>query len=150
MKRVSIVALLLLAACASQQGEVITPAPTIEIAQIYGPSDVPYSRGQTSIMGEYAFRIRNNADTPFTLRRIELSSVGGGTVALRREDRAFNRTINPGSAEIVNMTARVYFLTMSSGSPTTEPLTVRAVLYFESPRGAFRKIITKNIGQFPG
>lgn len=149
MKRALIVAVLFLGACASSQNEVVKPPPQIDVVQVYGPSDIPYSRGQESVLGEYAFRVANPANVPITLRRIELSSLGGGTIALRREDRAFTRTINPGSAEVVSVNARVYFRTTSSGSPTNEPLTIRAVLYFDSPNGSFRRIITRNIGQFP-
>lgn len=149
MKRALIVAVVFLCACASSQKEVVNPPPKIDIVQVYGPADIPYSRGQDSVLAEYAFRIENPSNVPITLRRIEMSSVAGGTIALRREDRAFTRTINPGSAEVVSINARVYFRTMSSGSPTNEPLTIRAVLYFESPNGTFRKIITRNIGQFP-
>lgn len=149
MKRAAVVAVLFLGACASSQNEVVNPPPQIDVVQVYGPADIPYSRGQDSVLGEYAFRIENKADVPITLRRIELSSLAGGTIALRREDRAFNRTVNPGSAEVVSVNARVYFRTTSSGSPTNEPLTIRAVLYFESPKGSFRRIITRNIGQFP-
>lgn len=149
MKRALIVAVLFLGACASSQNEVINPPPQIDVVQVYGPADIPYSRGQESVLGEYAFRIENKANVPITLRRIELSSLAGGTIGLRREDRSFTRTINPGSAEVVSVNARVYFRTTSSGSPTNEPLTIRAVLYFESPNGSFRRIITRNIGQFP-
>ena len=151
MKRALIVvALLLVGACSSSsQTSVVNPPPEIDVVQVYGPSDLPYSRGQDSVMGEYAFRVANNANIPITLRRIELSSMGGSTIALRREDRAFNRTVNPGSAEVVSVNARVYFRTGVSGTPTNEPLTIRAILYFESPNGAFRRIITRNIGQFP-
>ena len=148
MKRALIVTLLVAAACASSDN-VVSPPPEIEIVQVYGPANIPYSRGQDSTMGEYAFRVTNKANIPITLRRIELSSIGGTTIALRREDRAFNRTVNPGSAEVVSLLARVFFLSSSSGSPTNEPLTIRAVLYFESQNGSFRKIVTKNIGQFP-
>lgn len=151
MKRTPLgLAVLLLAACSSSQDSVVNPPPEIEIQQVYGPSDIPYSRGQDSVIGEYAFRVRNVADIPITLRRIELSSIGGGTIALRREDRSFHRTVNPGSAEVVSVNPRVYFRTMGSGSPTNEPLTIRAVLYFDSPKGSFRRILTRNIGQFPG
>jgi hypothetical protein len=149
MKRALLPAILLLAACASSKNAVVSPLPEIDVVQVYGPADIPYSRGQDSVMAEYAFRVRNGANVPITLRRIEMSSLTGGTIALRREDRAFNRTVNPGSAEVVSLTARVYFRTTSSGSPTNEPLTIRAVLYFESANGSFRRIITRNIGQFP-
>jgi hypothetical protein len=149
MKQALVVAILFLAACASSQDTVVKPPPEIEIAQLYGPSDIPYSRGQSSTIAEYAFRITNNADVPITLRRIDLSSVAGGTIALRREDRSFNKTINPGSAEVVSINPRVYFTTTGGGTPTNEPLTLRAIVYFDSPNGSFRRIMTRMISQFP-
>ena len=46
--------------------------------------------------------------------------------------------------------AYVVFTSDSSGSPTREPLTLRATLNFDSPKGHFNKIVQKMIGQFPG
>jgi hypothetical protein len=151
MRHALIASLLLLAACASatQDDAPVSPPPAILIEQTYGPSNIPYSRGTTSIIGEYAISVQNPADVPITLRRVDLQSVGGATIAMRREDRSFDVTVNPGSVETVKLSPRIYFTSTGSNSPTNEPMTVRAVIHFESPKGAFRRIITKTISQFP-
>jgi len=45
--------------------------------------------------------------------------------------------------------AIVYFTSDLSGTPTREPLTLRATLHFDSPKGSFNRIVQKMIGQFP-
>lgn len=150
MKRTATVALLLLAACASSQKGPVDPPPEISIIQIYGPSDLNYSRGVSSIEAQYGIQITNPSTDPIKLKHVTLESTGGGTIALRREDRAFNDEVPPGQTAQVTMNARVYFTSDMSGSPTREPLTVRATLRFDSPKGPFSKIVQKMIGQFPG
>ena len=85
MKRIAIFALVLLAACSSTTYPV-TP-PDVEIVQIYGPSNLDFSRGVSSIDAEYGIQIKNNATDPITLKHVTLESVAGTTIVLRREDR---------------------------------------------------------------
>ncbi len=150
MKRIGCSILLLaLAACGSSGTAPIAP-PDVEIVQIYGPSDVNYSRGTSSVNAQYGLQITNRAGEPITLKHVTLQSVGGGTIAMRREDRAFNNEIPPGQTGQAVVNALVYFTSDISGSPTREPLTLRATLNFDSPKGKFNRIVQKMIGQFPG
>ena len=149
MKRATILSILLLAACATSQDAPVNPAPDVLIEQTYGPANIPYSRGTNSIVGEYAISVQNKADVPITIKRVDLQSVGGTTIAMRREDRAFDVSVNPGSVETVKLNPRMYFTSTGSSAPSNEPLTVRATIHFDSPNGTFRRIVTRTISQFP-
>ena len=118
--------------------------------QIYGPSDLNYSRGISSVDAQYGLQITNPSSDPIILKHVTLESVGGSSIAMRREDRAFNNEIPPGQTGQAVVNARVFFRSDNSGSPTREPLTLRATLNFDSPKGSFNRIVQKMIGQFPG
>lgn len=155
MKRIAFyVLLVVIAGCASSSSSSsakspVTP-PTVDIVQIYGPADLNYSRGISTIDAQYGLAITNTASDPITLKHVTLESVGGGTIRMRREDRAFNNEIPPGQTGQAVVTARVFFQSDNSGSPTREPITLRATLSFDSPKGTFNRIVQKMIGQFPG
>lgn len=150
MRKIAAVALVLLAACASSSKSTapVTP-PDVNIAQVYGPSDLPYSRGVSSVNAEWAIQVTNKADVPITLTHISLQSVGMGTMAMRREERSYQAVVPPGATGEVRLSAQLYFTSDSSGSPTREPLTLRATMNFDSPKGKFVKIKQQNLSQFP-
>jgi hypothetical protein len=152
MKRIAVCVLLLaVAACTSSHASYpVNPPPVVEIIQIYGPSDVNYSRGMSSVEAQYGLQITNPSTDPITLKHVTLESVGGSSIAVRREDRSFNNEIPPGQTGQAVVNARVYFRSDNSGSPTREPITMRATLSFDSPKGKFNRIVQKMIGQFPG
>lgn len=149
MRRAAIALALLALACASSQ-----PADgnqlDIELVQVYGPSDLGIVRGSSAMQIEYAVRIANRSAQPVTLRRISLQSVGSGAYQLRPEEQSYTVMIPPDTSESVRLTARGYFSGTASGDASREPVTLRAILYFEAAAGPFRRIITQNIGQFPG
>ncbi|HSP14504.1 MAG TPA: hypothetical protein VLV78_07125 [Thermoanaerobaculia bacterium] len=148
MKPLVVCALLVLPACSTTTYPVMPP-PEIEIVQLYGPSDVPYSRGVSSVEAQYGVQITNPSADPVTLTHVSLQSVGNSTLAMRSEERGFNNVIPPGQTGQAVINARVYFTSDSSGSPTREPLTIRATLSFNSPKGSFTRIVQKNLSQFP-
>ena len=152
MKRIALcVLLLVVASCQStSHNSPVSPVPEVEIIQIYGPSDLNYSRGISSVDAQYGLQITNPSSDPIILKHVTLESVGGSSIALRREDRAFNNEIPPGQTGQAVVNARVFFRSDSSGSPTREPITLRATLNFDSPKGSFNRIVQKMIGQFPG
>jgi hypothetical protein len=151
MKRIAAVStLFILAACSSSKTYPVMPPPEIDLVQLYGPADLNYARGTNSIEAQYGVQIRNPSTDPITLKHITLESVAGTTIVVRREDRSFNNEIPPGQVGQAVVNARVYFTSDLSGSPTREPLTLRATLHFDSPKGPFNRIVQKVIGQFPG
>lgn len=152
MKRIAFcVLLVVIGSCASSpHNSPVTPLPVVDVVQIYGPSDINYSRGISSVDAQYGLEITNPSTDPITLKHVTLESVGGGSIRMRREDRAFNNEIPPGQTGQAVVNARVFFQSDNSGSPTREPITLRATLSFDSPKGPFNRIVQKMIGQFPG
>ncbi len=139
---------LLLAACAHQQNVKILE-PEIALVQLNGPVDVGYATGPTQV--QFGARIANRSSEPITLRRIEIQSVGTGSYQLRREAFPFNEKIGPGQFSNVTFWAHAYAYSMSRDrQPSAEPVTVRSILYFESPAGNFHQIVSRYIDQFPG
>jgi hypothetical protein len=148
MRTISAVLLVALCACSSTDPNDNRVKPEIQIVELYGPSDLRYARGQNTLDAEYGFRIANRSAEELTLRRIDLSSTGSGAYVIRREDRAFNSIIPADTYGDVRMNARVFFNSRPDGTTSTEPVTIRAVLYFDSPSGSFRQILIRNLGQF--
>ncbi len=142
-----VAALLLLAACGTAK-DVNIAKPQIDLVQLYAPGDLQFARGPGEILAEFGFRIANRAAQPITLKRIELSSIGSGSYVLRRENRGFKQEIPPGGVAEVTMTARAYYNASSLGQISNEPVLLRAVVYFDSPEGSFRQILSRQIEQF--
>lgn len=149
MRKQAIVVLLasaLLTACATRSKVQVT-RPEVELVQLVGPGDVAMGSGPMQI--QFGLRVANRASEPITLRRVELSSVGTGAYVLRREFHPFNQLIRPEQYEDVTFWARGYVFGRRF-DPSREPVTVRAILYFDSPDGSFQQIVQKNLDQFGG
>ena len=139
---------LLAAACAHQQNAKILE-PEISIVQLNAPVDVGYATGPTQV--QFGARVANRSAEPITLRRIEIQSVGTGSYQLRSEAFPFNEKIEPGKFSEVKFWAHAYAFAMGRDrQPSAEPVTVRSILYFDSPAGSFHQIVSRYIDQFPG
>jgi hypothetical protein len=149
MKQLTIAALLLFAACASSNDKVNIAKPELELVQLVAPANVGYATGPTQI--QFGLRAHNNAAEPITIRRIDIQSVGTGAYELRRDSFRFDRTIQPNESGDVTFWAHAFaYATDRSGTPWSEPVTVRAVIRFDSPAGPFQQIVTRYITEFPG
>lgn len=151
MKRLAFLALLALAAvsCSSSNGNKNANLlrPEIAIEQLVGPADLGYPGGQVDI--QYEVTVGNRSAEPITLRRIEVSSIGGGAYRLRRESYPFNATLGGNQQGSIQFWAHA----LQAGPVfrgSTEPVTLRAILYFQSPAGSFQQIVMKSLGQFGG
>jgi hypothetical protein len=143
---VAVVAVLILAACASSHGPADTRLkPEIHLEQVVGPADLGYPGGAIDV--QYEIQITNHAQEPMTLRRVEVRSVGGGAYRLRPETYRFNDTATPGNFIAVRFWAHAY-QAGAFGRGSTEPVTLRAILYFDSPSGGFQHILLKELTQF--
>ncbi len=146
MKRIaSVLALVALAACSSSHGPDTRIRPEIHLEQAVGPADLGYPGG--SIQVQYEVQITNHAQEPITLRRIEVRSMGGGAYRLRPEAYPFNEKVTAGNFVAVRFWAHA-FQAGAFGRGSTEPVTLRAILYFESPTGSFQEILLKELSQF--
>jgi hypothetical protein len=147
MKRTAIAALVLLAAACASSNNPNIPKPELNLEQLVAPADVGYATGATQI--QYALHALNKATEPIKLTRIEISSVGTGSYVLRRENLRFNTTIAPGTQEEVTFWVHAYaFATDPYHTPSNEPVTLRAIIYFDAPSGPFQQIVTKYLTQF--
>ncbi len=149
MRRMFCAAFLLLAACAHSKNDVEILKPEISLVQLNAPVDSGYATGPTQV--QFGARIANRSSEPITLRRIEMQSVGTGSYQLRREQFSFNEKIEPGQFGTVTFWVHAYaYPTGRDRRPSAEPVTVRGILYFESPAGSFHQIVSRYIDQFPG
>ena len=149
MRRILFSAALVLAAACASSNDVQILKPEIELLQLNAPVDVGYATGPTQI--QFETRIANRSQEPITLKRIEIQSVGSGSYVLRKEFFTYNEPIAPQQAASVKFWAHGYgFATDRGRTPSSEPVNVRSILYFDSPAGSFHQIVTRYINQFPG
>jgi len=149
MKRIFVLPLLLAALACAHQKDIGIIRPEINLVQLQAPVDVGYATGPTQI--QFEVRVANRSSEPITLKRIEIQSVGSGSYALRKEFFSYNETIKPEQFTSVKFWAHGYaFATGRDRMPSSEPVNLRGVIYFESPVGNFQQIVTRYIQQFPG
>jgi hypothetical protein len=148
MKRIIFLAAFVLAACSSTK-DVQILKPEINLLQLNAPVDVGYATGPTQI--QFEARIANRSQEPITLKRIEIQSVGTGSYILRKEFFTYNEPIAPDHFASVKFWAHGYgFATDRGRTPSSEPVNLRSIMYFDSPVGSFHQIVTRYISQFPG
>lgn len=125
----------------------VTPRPEVVLDQLVGPGDLGYPGGRVDI--QYQMSIVNPSNETVRLRYLDISSSGGGAYFIRRDTLRFNEEIGPGHHGAV--TFWVHALQAGSfGRGSNEPVTIRGIVHFESPRGPFHQMFIKEIGQFPG
>ena len=130
--------------CVSSARPESVAQPTLAIARIGGPSGSGVTRqlrGAFSL--SFALQVRNEADVPLGLYRVELESVGPGAYEIARVSQAFDRTIAPGATETVEMWA----VAVAGRSVTglEGPVTIRAIFHFEAEGETFREVLTRNL-----
>ncbi len=120
-----------------------TPALQIHLAQIGGSPDLYYFRGPVNV--QYRLQIANPTSQTYTLRRLNLSTIGPGAYRLRTGDSPMKHTIPPNSTITIQLStwanAAGGFLRGS------EPVDIRGIAYFEGPSGSFLKQFTEVIMQ---
>lgn len=150
MKRLAAAALCLIAfACSSSSGG-RTPGglakPEIQFGQLVGPAELGYPRGTFDV--QFGMRVTNKADQQITVRSIELQNVGvGGPYAVRTETYFFNKEVPAGQYVDLAFWAHAYGVGNAFAVDATAPVTVRGVVYFDSPAGTFRQVFVKNLQQ---
>jgi hypothetical protein len=131
-------------ACAGSGPKI--PPPEIEFVQLSGPAEQNYTPGDIEV--QYGLRIVNRATEPITLRNIQVQSVGlGGPYRLQPATYYFQREIRPATSEDVTFWAKAVAGGDAFAPDANAPITVRATVYFESPSGSFRRVLTKVLGQ---
>ena len=142
--------LLLAAACASskaQAGKPARPDVAIDVEQVVGPAQLNYPYGPMEV--QYEFLIQNPSAQPITLIRIDVSTLNtaGGPYLLRHDFYNVNKTIPANGADTVKLWAKAFGF--GRGMRENEPITLRAIAYFQSPSGTFQKIFIRELSQYP-
>ena len=149
MKRLPFALILILAAaCAtsSSQGGKRKPDPPIEIEQLVGPAELNYPRGPIEV--QYQLTIQNPTPQPITLTRVEVATLNsqGAAYTLRRDFYNVKKTIAPNATDAVTFWAKAFSYGRSMRD--TEPITLRTIVYFDSPEGNFQKIFMRELPQY--
>jgi hypothetical protein len=138
-----------LAACASsssQTGRQERVMPDVQLSELVGTQAMQMG-GPFDI--RYAVQVTNPAAEPITLRRIDVSSVGGGAYRLVRNlPVVVNTTIAPGETAQVAFWLHAYVTVMSGQMGSNEPVSLRVITFYDSPTGAFLKVTHTMLGQF--
>jgi hypothetical protein len=148
MRKALALSLLFFAACASRRATSPLTRPEIDIAQISAVAIA--ARNVTGpIPVRYAVRVANRAGEPITLKRIQSQSIGAGAYTLQPNSTPFNVTIAPERFhEVEFWTNAIVERTTISGA--NGPVTLRLVLHFESPAGAFEEIVVRQVNERTG
>jgi len=91
-------------------------------------------RGQGSTDLRFLITVKNRTDAPWTIERIALQSMGGGTYSMPVRTRAFDRVVAPGAAEEFEFWATVDLA--DDAILARAPITMRATLYAKNDERA--------------
>ena len=149
MKRLPLALILILAAaCASSKSQngKSKPDPPIEIEQVVGPAELNYPYGPVEV--QYQLTIQNPTSQPITVTRVAVATLNsqGAAYTLRRDFYNVKKTIAPNATDAVTFWAKAFSYGRSMRD--TEPITLRAIVYFDSPEGNFQKILMRELPQY--
>ena len=138
--------LFMTAACSSgtqlSQNAAHIPQPEITIIGRTDMTNIPTVAA--GVPAHFEFRIVNQADVPITLRRIDLDSLGGGSITIQAKNRQFNTTIAPHSVQSVDFLTTAFI--NDPGSFTgRSPVQIRAIAVFDSPQGSLQKVVQQQV-----
>jgi hypothetical protein len=147
MIRKSCLALVAIAAlsCASAAQKVANDAaeadaPQIEILQISPPSGgTTYFPGPTTI--SLQLRVGNPSSQPIKLRRLEIYSQGFGAYSIPHTTRTFEEVIPSGEGRAVQFWVNA----IARGSDLNAPVTVKASVFFDTPKGPTRQLVMQEV-----
>lgn len=127
-------------ACASGGGTgVRITDPEISIEHQVGPAQLNYPEGPFEL--QYAITITNRWTAPMTLTRVKVTSinVAGAAYSLRRDFYYVRATIAPGETRTSLFWAKA--TGYGRGARENEPITLRAIVHFETPAGTYQKVV---------
>ena len=143
---VAVSVLLIAAACTSgnQLSKNVAHIPQPEIT-IIGRTDMTnIPTVAAGVPAHFEFRIVNQADVPITLRRIDLDSLGGGSIGIQSKNRQFDTVIAPHSVQSVDFLTTA-FVNDPSSFAGRSPVQIRAVALFDSPEGSLQKVVQQQV-----
>ncbi len=145
----ALLAVVLFASCASSSGKPgpKIPEPGIGLEQVVGPAQLNYPYGPIEV--KFSLAVQNNAPHPITLIRVDVGSLNpqGGAYSLRRDFYNFRETIPANGQAAVSFWAKAF--SWGRSIRENEPVTIRGIVYFESPAGTFQKVFIRDLSQYP-
>lgn len=128
--------LALAAACSSTPRNDSSSPVAVQITPLNQSADVFYFPGPISL--QYQIAVSNPTDNTLTLRRLDLQSSGSGAYVVHTSS-PLNVTIKPKGT--TSVTVSTWGRSLGGFLHQSEPVILRATAYFNSPNGAFVKII---------
>lgn len=120
--------------------------PDVEIEQQVGPAELGWPYGPVDL--KYAVQVTNKWDQAMTVTRINVSTSNpaGAAYALRHD--YYNlaaTTIQPGETRTVEFWAHGF--SYGHSGRENEPITFRGIVYFDTPAGAYQKVLLRELPQ---
>ena len=146
-KTLVVLAALAMASCAAMQrtnsnGKVADPEVTLEQTSRV-PDAAEYSTGGLPV--SFRMHVTNHADVPITLKRVDISSIGGvGGFVVPPTSHPFATTIAPGGSDAVEFWAAGN-ATGQNVTGANEPVTVRVVATFDSSLGSLQNVTVQQV-----
>lgn len=122
------------------------PQPEFLFVQLVGPQELNWPVGELEV--QYGVRVVNRANIPIRLRQIELTPVGGeGAYVVLKQRYFFDQEIAAGNMKEFPFWAKATSDGRRYAINAQSPISVRAVAFFESESGKFRKVFTAHLSQ---
>ena len=137
MKRLAFVLLaIVISGCASGGDKPKGPEPQFDMYQV---GDHTFSLRYSGVQAVgFELTVTNPTTEPLTLRHIKFSTIGSGAYYVDQTPQFFNLDVPPRRTAVKAFSLRVYAQGGDIGS--REPVSLRAIVQFETPEGKFQKI----------
>jgi hypothetical protein len=153
MKRATLILIAIAAlSCASSDKNAKNDRVKLQLEQLVGASSVQ-SVGRFDV--QFGLQVENPTNEAVTLKSVELTQIGTGSYQIRRDPASgtgdryrFDQKIAPGQTQAVSFWVHAYQRLLPGSFGASEPVTVRALVYFDSPSGPFHQVVQKVLGQF--
>jgi hypothetical protein len=141
---------IILVGCASAAPQATAPLnePEIHISQLSNISDAArHISGGMSV--QYRVDVTNRANTPITIKRIDLTSLGAGAYTVRPTSYPFDKQLAAGEA-----TALQFWVPANIDDPTivgaNGPVSLRLTLQYDTPAGRTQSIVVQQVHALSG
>lgn len=116
--------------------------PEIEVVQLSSVADAARNNSGT-LPVQFRVTIHNTTKIPLQLKRIDLQSLGYGAYSLAPFSRAFNDVIDVGESKATDLWTTGAVNSTISGA--NGPVTIRAIVQFESSEGRFQTVLVQQV-----
>jgi hypothetical protein len=118
----------------------------LDLGQIVGAADTQMT-GQFDV--QLGLEVENPTTEAVTLKRIEVTQIGTGAWVLTRNTPFTSKqVIAAGTTAEVAFWVHAFQRIVPGTFGSSEPVSLRALVYFESPSGPFHQIVQRTITQF--